>query len=216
MYIFIFLWGPVLEDARNRNPSASSSSPLPYGQVFSIFMEMLMIGSLIFKLFATTLHLPPLSTLLLPVFAISCLVFGSLGFGSSADSPVSEPHILLVFAVYEICCGIYYPSVASVRARGIPESSRTTVMNWFRVPLNACVVIVLLALEGISEKARFLGCAALFAIGFLCCLYLHLSTSPRTQDKQKTLRSAKSPGSNHLASASVSPSTSPMKLRRRQ
>lgn len=173
------------------------------------------MGSLIFKLFVSSLHLPPLSSLLLPVFAISCLVFGSLGFGSSADSAVSEQHLLLVFAVYEICCGIYYPSVASVRAHGIPESSRTTVMNWFRVPLNACVVIVLLALEGISEKARFLGCAALFGIGFLCCLYLHLSNSPSTLGKQ-TLRSSKFPASNHVASASVSSSTLSMKLRTRR
>jgi hypothetical protein len=40
-------------------------------------------------------------------------------------------------------CGLYFPSVGMLKADVIPENLRATVSNLFRVPLNACVVTLL-------------------------------------------------------------------------
>lgn len=41
-------------------------------------------------------------------------------------------------------CGIYFPSVGTMRGKFIPEEVRATVMNFFRIGLNFIVVMVLL------------------------------------------------------------------------
>ena len=46
MYIFVFLWSPVLE-----RTSAAGHGSLPYGLIFSTFMVSIMIGSLLFQKF---------------------------------------------------------------------------------------------------------------------------------------------------------------------
>ncbi|KAJ3299147.1 hypothetical protein HK104_009941 [Borealophlyctis nickersoniae] len=45
MYTFVFLWSPVLEEAK-----APDTPPLPYGVIFASFMVSIMLGSVIFKM----------------------------------------------------------------------------------------------------------------------------------------------------------------------
>lgn len=50
---------------------------------------------------------------------------------------------LLSFCAFELCVGIFWPSMMSMRANYVPEELRATIINIFRIPLNAFVCVVL-------------------------------------------------------------------------
>lgn len=50
---------------------------------------------------------------------------------------------LLGFCLFEMCVGIFWPSIMKMRSQYIPEESRSTIMNFFRIPLNIFVCVVL-------------------------------------------------------------------------
>ncbi|KAI8904373.1 hypothetical protein EDD86DRAFT_194854 [Gorgonomyces haynaldii] len=122
MYSFVFLWAPVMERQMEH---------VPFGLVFSSFMLSLMCGSLIVK----KIHDP--RYLLLLAFSIASLAFVIV---------VHLPHQVttyVCFNLFELACGLYFPSMAAIKSTVIPEATRSTVMNLFRVPLNLMVVIML-------------------------------------------------------------------------
>lgn len=47
------------------------------------------------------------------------------------------------FCTFEACVGIFWPSLMKMRSLYIPEESRSTIMNFFRIPLNIFVCVVL-------------------------------------------------------------------------
>lgn len=50
---------------------------------------------------------------------------------------------VLGFCTFESCVGIFWPSIMKMRSQYIPEEARSTIMNFFRIPLNIFVCIVL-------------------------------------------------------------------------
>ena len=50
---------------------------------------------------------------------------------------------LIGFCVFEACVGLFWPSIMKMRSQYIPEDARSTIMNFFRIPLNIFVCIVL-------------------------------------------------------------------------
>lgn len=50
---------------------------------------------------------------------------------------------LLAFCVFEACVGIFWPSMMKMRSQYVPEESRSTIINFFRIPLNLFVCIML-------------------------------------------------------------------------
>uniref|UniRef100_A0A2K1R643 Molybdate-anion transporter n=1 Tax=Populus trichocarpa TaxID=3694 RepID=A0A2K1R643_POPTR len=50
---------------------------------------------------------------------------------------------ILGFCTFEACVGIFWPSIMKMRSQYIPEEARSTIMNFFRIPLNIFVCIVL-------------------------------------------------------------------------
>merc|ERR1719324_837936 len=48
------------------------------------------------------------------------------------------------FVVFELCVGVYFPSICTLKSEAVPESHRATIYNIFRAPMNAIVVSVLL------------------------------------------------------------------------
>jgi hypothetical protein len=43
----------------------------------------------------------------------------------------------------QVCCGMYFPSIGTMRGKFVPEEVRSTIMNIFRIGLNLIVVVVL-------------------------------------------------------------------------
>lgn len=77
--------------------------------------------------------------------------------------PIFNPSagvILTAFIVFEVCCGLYFPCFGTLRGKYMRESTRAAVMNFFRVPLNVMVVVVLLKVRTLHahDEELFLFC----------------------------------------------------------
>lgn len=169
MYIFVFMWTPALE-ATVSGTVEKGSPAIPHGVIFSGFMVAIMIGSKLFEL------------LVKPGASHGPLGFLSDFVGTSVESftrwifvagaaalalPIvtgSHMVILLGFSFFELCCGIYFPAVGTIRSRVIPEEVRSTIMNVFRVGLNGLVVVTLLYIDQLANETVFLFCTFLLTI----------------------------------------------------
>jgi len=65
-------------------------------------------------------------------------------------SPRRQSTVLVFwsFVLFELCCGIHFPLISTLRSRYIPEDSRSAVLNLVRIPLNLLVCIILLKVRG--------------------------------------------------------------------
>nr|CAB3497293.1 unnamed protein product [Digitaria exilis] len=133
---------------------ASALSPneedIPHGFIFATFMLSSMLGSsiasrllarklkvegymqIVFSISAVTLVLPVVTNFLVPASSVKG---GGISFGGSLQ--------LLGFCTFEACVGIFWPSIMKMRSQYIPEEARSTIMNFFRIPLNLFVCVVL-------------------------------------------------------------------------
>ncbi|XP_057290887.1 molybdate-anion transporter-like [Hydractinia symbiolongicarpus] len=162
MYIFVFLWTPVLLPA---NP--------PLGIVFSSFMCAIWIGGSIFEYL--------LKRNIKSTTIISGVVYGVM-FANFLASLASANHprtSFFLFLITELLCGIYFPAMGRLRSKILPAAQHSAIMNWFRVPLNTIASVVLLVLHdshsnvGISHM--FTLCACLLLCGGVCSILLHQS-----------------------------------------
>lgn len=131
MHAFVFLWTPVLQSV-----SGAEKRDLPCGQLFSCYMASLAVGSSAYRM-------------LLGggegggqgaggvVFLLAGVAFSAAFMAKEFESAV------LAFVVFEVCCGLYFPMISTLRSEHIPEESRGAVMSLFRLPVNVVVIVVL-------------------------------------------------------------------------
>ena len=50
---------------------------------------------------------------------------------------------LVAFCVFEAAVGLFWPSMMKMRSQHVPEDTRSTIINFFRIPLNLFVCVVL-------------------------------------------------------------------------
>ena len=50
---------------------------------------------------------------------------------------------LAAFCVFEACVGLFCPSMMKMRSDYLPEQARYTIINFFRIPHNAFVCVML-------------------------------------------------------------------------
>lgn len=55
---------------------------------------------------------------------------------------------MIAFCVFEVCVGLFWPSMMKMRASYVPEEMRSTIINYFRIPLNIFVCCVLYNVSG--------------------------------------------------------------------
>merc|ERR1712194_214838 len=48
------------------------------------------------------------------------------------------------FTIFEVSVGMYFPAMGVLKSRLVPEASRSSIYNFFRVPLNIIVVFALI------------------------------------------------------------------------
>jgi MFS family permease len=148
MYVFVFMWTPAL----NEDPNAIKDQALPYGVIFACFMVCIMVGSSIFTLLVQ-------KSIKLESIALVVLGFALVSL-SVPIFAVNQYVLLLAFLAFEVSCGLYFPCFGTLRGTHIPESARATIMNFFRVPLNFLVVVVLRKVDAFSNQTVFAVCAA--------------------------------------------------------
>lgn len=161
MYIFVFLWTPVLDRAHHFPP---------LGIVFSCFMLCVTLGSFFFN-FTIKNGISPSKVVILTVIVASLANIGASL--ASANHPRSS---FMMFIILELACGVYFPAMGWLRQRILPEAHHAGIINWFRVPLNAIAAVVLMVLHdthsshGIS--AIFALCSILLAIAGIAAFHL--------------------------------------------
>jgi len=149
MYIFVFNWTPAL--------SSTAASAPPFGLIFASFMVACMGGS---SLFAIVSAKTSAETLLMYVF---------LGSAAALALPLvssTTPTILASFLLFEAAVGMYWPCIGTIKSQVVPEESRATIYNIYRVPLNAIVLGVLL--NHITTSTALTTCAAMLLVAFVC------------------------------------------------
>merc|ERR1719242_3007674 len=159
MYIFVFLWTPVLDTGNT-----------PLGMVFSCFMVCIMVGSALFSILNnrgySEAHILKMCLMIMSASMAVCCVTARPG-ATSVDTIIS----FLAFLLLEVAIGMYFPAISYLRSQVIPESHRANVMNWFRVPMNVmtCGALLCLHVDTISQDKRivFAACLLLCIIGTL-------------------------------------------------
>jgi len=145
MYTFVFLWTPLLQAADRKD--------LPFGMIFAVLMLSCMGGSQIFSLLVTKYSVGKITQYMMVVASASLFV----------PVFVTSPTLLMVsFSVFEVCVGIYWPCICTLKGTHVPESQRAAIYNVFRIPLNAIVLFVLLS--KIKSQQSFVCCAVLLAV----------------------------------------------------
>ena len=172
MYSFVFLWTPAL------SPREES---IPHGMIFATFMLSSMIGSsLSSRLLSRTdttperymqgVYLVAAASLSVPALvplADRLLGAGWLGEGGKEGGMNLRGQLqYLAFNVFEVCVGIFWPSMMKMRAQYVPEELRSTVMNMFRIPLNLFVCVILFNVQLFPIWLMF----------SLCCAFLLLAS----------------------------------------
>ncbi|VAH05311.1 unnamed protein product [Triticum turgidum subsp. durum] len=187
MYTFVFLWTPAL---------SPNDEDIPHGFIFATFMLSSMLGSsiasrllarkmkvegymqIVFSISAFTLFLPVVTNFIVPPSEKG----GSISFGGSVQ--------LLGFCIFESCVGIFWPSIMKMRSQYIPEEARSTIMNFFRIPLNLFVCVVLYNVNAFPIAVMFGMCsiflfiAAILQRRLMFVSDLHRSTTEMTAEDE--------------------------------
>ncbi|KAL0016062.1 hypothetical protein SO802_003131 [Lithocarpus litseifolius] len=166
MYTFVFLWTPAL---------SPNDEEIPHGFIFATFMLGSMLGSsfasrlmarssirvesymqIVFAVSSVSLLLPIITSFLVPPSNVKS---ESMSFAGC---------ILVVgFCTFEACVGIFWPSLMKMRSLYIPEESRSTIMNFFRIPLNIFVCVVLYNVDAFPITIMFGMCSIFLFVAAL-------------------------------------------------
>jgi MFS transporter, MFS domain-containing protein family, molybdate-anion transporter len=182
MYSFVFLWTPALSPNGER---------IPHGMIFACFMVSCMAGSAVAGKLLSNENGYKVEKYMQIVFGLSaaCLFVPVMyhrtmadgtgsNINSSADDGIStEGKIqLLAFCLFEALVGVFWPSMMQMRAGYLPEEMRSTIINFFRIPLNLFVCVVLANVSVIGLSQTFAMSTLLLIIAGFCCVVLDIIT----------------------------------------
>ena len=132
--VFIFMWTPVLKSfVVDPDPEKGE---LPYGIIFSTFMVSCMAGSSLFSILVQRLPVEKLGVGIFVAGAIAMLLVALR---------ISETVSFIALNLFEVCVGLYFPTMGTMKGSIVPENKRVAIYNLFRIPLNLIVVVSLLA-----------------------------------------------------------------------
>ena len=145
MFTFVFMWSPALE------ATSPAGTAIPHGRIFATFMLCTMLGSQLFGRLAARGLATSLTPYVLHGLAAASMALAVVRFGDPATMYVA-------FLVFEVTCGMFWPTYGTLRSTVVPEGNRAAIANFFRVPTNAFVVLVLLNEKALSQRATFVVC----------------------------------------------------------
>ncbi len=171
MYTFVFMWTPALKSDVEKAAEASGDKSVEttsqyLGLIFAVFMVCVMVGSSVFKIFSAKKE--NLYQIPLYMHAASFLAMGCVALFLE-----NKTIVYTAFLVFEATVGLFYPSYGVIKSEKIPEDIRSAVMNIFRMPLNAFVVVLLLKIKFLSSQVVFTICAAAHGVAFLSYYYFY-------------------------------------------
>lgn len=171
MYTFVFMWTPALKTlqetiAETNGETMINSTATYLGLIFAVFMVCVMVGSSIFTIFASKRE----NLYKIPLFMHFAAFMSML---TTTIFLENKSIVYLSFLLFETTVGVFYPAYGVIKSEKIPEEIRSSVMNIFRIPLNAFVVLLLLKIKYLSSTVVFSICTCAHACAFLCYLYFY-------------------------------------------
>lgn len=151
-FLVLFFWPGLLKEA-HLQAHPDGAGELPYGAIFSSFMAAIMLGACTFRKIIQDKPVEPsdarrgvvafFKALVAPhmLLAIALLVAGT-----SLLLIVCVPHetgIYMGFLVFELCNGVYLPSIAYQRGLIINPANRAGLYGLMQLPLYIFVVVAL-------------------------------------------------------------------------
>ncbi|KAH7095338.1 hypothetical protein FB567DRAFT_512382 [Paraphoma chrysanthemicola] len=157
LFLFIFFKFPALKLSHKLS---GSTDELPFGLIFAILMCSMMFGSLLYKSISTSINPWSSQRILTGVLVLASVCFFVPGHIRD------ERLTLWCFCIFELCCGAYYPVMASLKGKLIDDGLRASVYGMLRVPLNVFVVLALSTTkEGETHRDLvFTTCSALLLV----------------------------------------------------
>jgi len=189
MYTFVFMWVPTL---LSMNPPGG----LPTGCVFAAMMMAITIGGMVYpplqstmskfspkgkapELCATFVYLVAAASTAVPALLLSqggSMVAGGFTF------------VIAAFMVTEATVGLFMPVAGTLRSKYVPDALQGSILNIFRLPLNAVVVAGTHATDVLDVNVCFKMVSGLFFSAALLqgsFLIGGSSTSATTSSKKK-------------------------------
>jgi len=141
MYAFVLMWTPAL---------SIEGDDIPHGLIFSALMLAMLNGSLMNDRFNPRLE----------------VVLGCSAFALTSVSILSVISIrFAAFLTFESCVGAFWPLMAGLRSKLVPEESRCAVLSLFRVPLN--LIVIWLLSSSLALEMIFAVCGAFLLVTVL-------------------------------------------------
>jgi len=117
--------------------------------IFAALMCAMMLGSLLFTWYSA---LPPGRWVVSPS---ALLAFSLMVAACCFLIPVlirNEAITFWCFCVFEMCCGIFFPTMGNLKEKIVDDGVRAKVYGVLRVPLNVFVVVGL----GLTKDGEFM------------------------------------------------------------
>lgn len=160
LFLFIFFKFPALKLAHKLS---GSTDELPFGLIFAILMCSMMFGSLLYKRLSTSAKPIPSQQILTGLLVLASACFFMPAYFRD------ERITLWCFCLFELCCGVYYPVMGSLKGKLIDDGMRASIYGILRVPLNVFVVLALSTTkEGETHRNTvFITCGMLLSVAAL-------------------------------------------------
>lgn len=156
MYIFVFMWTPALKNLTPKEEGEDSVS-LPFGLIFSTFMVCCMAGSSLFSILVERIKVEVLG---IAVMLVSSMAMMAIVFSNS------DVVSFVCMNLFEMCVGMYWPIMGTMKGGIVPEDQRAAIYNLFRIPLNFIVLTSLLT--DLTPTQSFIANTTMLAIGTVC------------------------------------------------
>eukprot|EP01038_Epipyxis_sp_PR26KG_P011573 gene11573-15496_t len=174
MYTFVFMWTPALKSNAEKSAETAGETYVDatsqyLGLIFAVFMICVMIGSTIFNLLSTSQE----QLYKIPLF-MHGIAFASMAIVTRFIE--NKFVVYVMFLVFEGSIGVFYPSYGVIKSAIIPEDFRSAVMNIFRIPLNAFVVLLLVKIKYLNSQSVFMICTIAHGIAFFSYSYFYMNT----------------------------------------
>lgn len=175
MYTFVFLWTPAL---------SPHGEHIPHGMIFACFMVASMAGSALAGWLLATDSRAKVERYMQWVFAGSAVtLFVPVLFHNSNTEDASDIDMstgittagkiqLAAFCAFEFSVGVFWPSMMKMRSQHVPEEMRATIINFFRIPLNLFVCVVLQNVSKFPLSFMFGMCSLFLGVAALCQRWL--------------------------------------------
>uniref|UniRef100_A0A7S4JRP7 Molybdate-anion transporter n=1 Tax=Odontella aurita TaxID=265563 RepID=A0A7S4JRP7_9STRA len=179
MYIFVFMWTPALTSLTKKEDDDKESESLPFGLIFSTFMVCCMAGSSLFSILVERMRGE--------VMAIGVFLVSSIAMAVICTSN-SDTVTFCSMNVFEMCVGMYWPIMGTMKGAIVPEDKRAAIYNLFRIPLNFIVLTSLLT--DLTPTQSFMANASMLGLATV----LQFRLTKRRSNMAKAVISGKAEG----------------------